>query len=646
MITYRILFAEDITDDMELAERELTKAGMKFISVRVETKKDFITQLNELKPDVIISDYSMPGFNGMEALEIVLELSPFTPVIIHTGSINEETAVRCMKAGAFDYVLKDKIRRLPFALKEAYEKALILRQNKESQLALKISEQRYKGLFNSILNGVFYINKDGIISTINPAAFEILNIPEKDIYNITELENEWNFTQENGDHFSLSNFVNAEQSDTTNAKQDLIVKAENNLNKVEKWLAFSLTPEALDKDSELLHTLVIVEDITARKKSVQEITKAKLKAEESDRLKTAFLSNLSHEVRTPMNAILGFSELLDDVNQEDETIKFYTETIKNNSVQLLSIISDIIEISKIETEPINIFNSEFNLSATKLVIEQLFSSPASIKGIHLTVTGFEPEITVYSDEQKINKILFNLIDNAIKFTENGVIHINCILLPGRIEIHVKDTGIGINEEVKDKIFERFRQADEGYSRKHGGTGLGLSIAKAYAEALGGTIWYESNSNGTDFAFNLPVKWFFTNGSKVTRLSNLTPDYSAYTILIAEDDSTNFAFISRLLLPTGVKIIYASDGQDAIDQLNNAQHVDLILMDIKMPIMNGFEATEVIRKTNKEVPVIATTAYAMNGDKENCLKAGCNDYISKPIRRNELFNVMNVYLTKD
>lgn len=646
MITYRILFAEDITDDMELAERELTKAGMKFISVRVETKKDFITQLNELKPDVIISDYSMPGFTGMEALEIVLDLSPFTPVIIHTGSINEETAVNCMKAGAFDYVLKDKIRRLPFALKEAYEKSLIIRQNKESQLALKISEQRYKGLFNSIVNGVFYINKDGIISTINRAAFEILNIPENDIFNVAELENEWEYSLGNGEYFSLNKFINTIQSEANHSKQDLIVKAQNKLTLVEKWLALSLTPEALDQESEILHTLVIVEDITARKKSVQEITDAKLKAEESDRLKTAFLSNLSHEVRTPMNAILGFSELLDDMNKDDETIKFYTETIKNNSTQLLSIISDIIEISKIETESINIFNTDFNLCATKLQIEQFFSSPASIKGINLSIIGFEPEITIHSDEQKINKILFNLIDNAIKFTEVGGIEISCTLLPGKLEIHVKDTGIGLNEEVKDKIFERFRQADEGYSRKHGGTGLGLSIAKAYAEAMGGVIWYESNSNGTDFAFNLPVKWFFTNGNRVKKDFNHTPDYSSYTILIAEDDSTNFAFISRLLSPTGVKIIYASDGQDAIDQLFNNPHIDLILMDIKMPIMNGFEATEVIRKSNKDIPVIATTAYAMNGDKENCLKAGCNDYISKPIRRNELFNVMNVYLNKD
>ncbi len=647
MIRYKILFAEDIPDDMELAERELRKAGINFISKRVETKNDFITQLLEFQPDVIISDYSMPSFNGMDALEIVLKFSPFTPVIIHTGSINEETAVKCMKAGASDYILKDKILRLPFALREVYAKSISHRQHQQSQIALKTSEERYKGLFNSIDQGVLYVNKAGYITMINPAALRVFMLEGTSSSSIDDINKRWVFENEDGDSFSLNILSNL---DLAKKVTNLVLNSLHLESGIRKWILLHVAPESGDGSKNSPdEALVIVEDITVRKESELALIQAKIKAEESDRLKSAFLANLSHEVRTPMNAILGFSELLADLEREDETEKYFINTIQNNSIKLLNIISDIVEISKIETEQITIYNSSFELSSLASHIDQLYKSVADCKGIAFTITGFDENVILNSDEQKIKKVLLNLVDNAIKFTDYGSINITCSLNEELLEFHVVDSGIGVLIENKNVIFERFRQADEGYSRRHGGTGLGLTIAKAYVEAIGGKIWLSSHTAGSDFGFTIPAKWTYKNNSsmkfRATPANELAelPDYSKYHIIVAEDDAINFAYLTKLLSPTGITVSHASNGCEVVELIDTVGHADLILMDIKMPIMDGYEATETIRKKNISVPIIATTAYAMSGDKEKCISAGCNAYISKPIKRKELFEMISRYL---
>jgi PAS domain S-box-containing protein len=645
MNRYKILFAEDVPDDKELAEIELRRAGIDFESRRTETRSEFIELLSSFEPDVVISDYTMPNFNGMDALNIVLEKSPLTPVIIHTGSINEETAVKCMKAGAFDYVLKEKILRLPFALRDAYEKSMMLRKNMESAIALKVSQEKYKGLFNSIAQGVFYINNKGEISTINPAASRILFLKQNEKNTIESFHSAWELRSEDNEIFRLDSYINEIQVMQSLILIDKVFKATNIKYGEEKWLLINVLPQQVENISNPIEILVIVEDITGRKKAEDDLIQAKQRAEESDRLKTAFLANLSHEVRTPMNAILGFSELLSDLNKDDETEKFYIETIQNNSAKLLGIITDIIEISKIETGNVVIYSANFELSALNENIKELHLPTALSKGLNLYTQGFDPNVILTTDEQKLKKILSILVDNALKFTEKGQINVSCRLTPDTLQIHVIDTGCGIPAGMENLIYERFRQADETYSRKHGGTGLGLSIARAYAETLGGMISYESSENGSDFYLWIPIKWKFINTESLVKLeiSNF-PDYSNFTFIIAEDDATNFAFLTRLLSPTGAKIIYASNGLEAIEQLSEHPEVDLILMDIKMPIMDGYEATEKIRKTNSTTPIIATTAYAMSGDKEKCIAAGCNAYISKPLKKAELFDLLNKYLS--
>lgn len=641
MITkYKILFAEDVPEDMELAEHELRKSGINFESKRVDNQIDFIIQLKNFIPDLVISDYSMPTFNGMEALKIVKEYSPFIPVIIHTGSINEETAVNCMKSGASDYILKEKILRLPFAVKEAIDKSSILKQNRESQIALKTSEEKYKRLFNSISQGVFYIHENGQISMINPSAKNIFQLTSDNI-KLEDFQSEWEIFDDAGSLVNLKSYLKSNKEGGS-ANDQLIVKALRKNDKLEKFLSINIISEA-SESNKLFKALVVIEDISFRKKFEEDIIKAKTKAEESDKLKTAFLANLSHEVRTPMNAILGFSQLLSDITDDYDT-NFYIQTIQENSVKLLGIITDIIEISKIETEQIVLYKNHFELDSLRRYIQEFYVSTAENKGLELLTTGFEKNIVIYSDEQKIKKVLSCLIDNAIKFTEAGMVRISCSIRPETLEIHVIDTGMGISSVNENLIFERFRQGDEGYNRKHGGTGLGLSISKAYIEAIGGKINYQTSGKGSDFSFSIPVDWKQASFDQSQPNLNSVPDFSSFTILIAEDDATNFTYIIKLLAPTGANIISASDGEDALDKYKNSKSIDLILMDIKMPIMNGYEATAEIRKTNQSIPIIATTAYAMSGDKEKCLESGFNSYISKPIKKKELFDVISNYLS--
>lgn len=644
MIRYKILFAEDIPDDMELAEMELRKAGIQFESVRTETKIDFLNALRSFKPDVVISDYAMPTFNGMEALELVLKYAPFTPVIIHTGSINEETAVKCMKAGAYDYVLKEKIMRLPYALREAHDRSIILKENKLAQTALMISEEKYKGLFNSIAQGVFYVQNDGAISTINSAACNILFLDTRHHYDLERLNNEWEFKTESYLPFDLRNYQNAKIQDDGYIINNKVIKAKHLSSKIEKWIQFNIIPQLYDENKSHYHSLVVIEDITERKKSEIDLILAKEKAEESDRLKTSFLANLSHEVRTPMNAILGFSELLSEIKTINEEERFYIETIQNNSSKLLNIITDIIEMSKIETEKIILNKGNFELTALKTVVNELYHTTAISKGINLILTGFEDSIVLNSDEQKLKKILTILIDNAVKFTDKGEIRVRCIIKPGLIEFQIIDTGCGVPEGHEELIFERFRQADETYSRKHGGTGLGLSIARAYTEALGGKIWYTKKEIGSQFTINIPVSWTYSKQESQILSDSENPDFSDYTVLVAEDDATNFAYLTKILALTHVNILYASNGAEAVELLTENHEVNLVLMDIRMPVMDGYEATETIRKFNTEIPIIATTAYAMSGDKEKCIQAGCNAYVSKPIRKSELFTVIGKFLS--
>lgn len=430
-------------------------------------------------------------------------------------------------------------------------------------------------------------------------------------------------------------------------------------NGVYYWESALISP-IKDEDGQILHFIAIKEDITDRKKGEkalmqsetmlkeknEELTIAWRKAEESDRLKTAFLANMSHEIRTPMNAIIGFSEILLRPNLSQEKYAFFGNIINEACMQLLSVVNDVIDISKIETNQISIFEDNININETIKRVANIFSRSAEKKKNTILFDLALPDEFAFirTDETKFSQIINNLISNAIKFTENGEITLGYKIANNRIDCFVKDTGIGISKENHHVIFERFRQVETSDSRKYGGTGLGLSISKAFVELMGGDIWVESElGKGSEFHFSLPLKTIQSISDKKNQSKTETYDFSGRTILIAEDEPANFVLLQSWFEEDNVNILHASDGAEAIELLKLNADVDLILMDIKMPVLNGIEATKLIRKFNTNIPIVALTAYALAGDKDRCIAAGCNSYLPKPLKRNDLMGIVGKFI---
>jgi PAS domain S-box-containing protein len=389
-------------------------------------------------------------------------------------------------------------------------------------------------------------------------------------------------------------------------------------------------------------------DITELKKTEQELVVAKEKAEESDRLKSAFLANMSHEIRTPMNGILGFTSLLQEPDLSGEEQQTYIDIIQKSGDRMLNTVNDIIEISKIETGQVHLVFKDVNVNAELRDLYQFFKPETEKKGMQLflEIELKETEALIKTDELKLTSILTNLIKNAIKYSNAGSIVVSCKKQNGYLEISVKDTGIGIPANRLKAVFDRFVQADIADRHVHEGSGLGLAITKSYVEMLGGSIWLESvEGKGSTFTFTIeysplaPVEKTVEVEHPKSEMKDLKRKY----ILVAEDDDISFMLLENILSNETCKLIQAKNGKEAVDIFKNTPEIDLILMDIKMPEMDGIEATVLIREFNKTVPIIAQTAYALEGDKEKALEAGCNNYIPKPIEKTKLIDLINRYL---
>lgn len=385
---------------------------------------------------------------------------------------------------------------------------------------------------------------------------------------------------------------------------------------------------------------IIMQNFLIRLEKETELKEAKDKAEESDKIKSAFLANMSHEIRTPMNGIIGFADLLNSPDLPEDKQRQFVDIINRSSKQLLSIINDIIDISKIESGQIVINNSTFNLNEAVKEIYEFYQPIALIKKIELTLSSnIDNRAFIITDDVKLKQILTNLISNALKFTESGKIEIHYTVKTQHIEFFVRDTGIGIENEYIETIFERFRQVEYSNKRNYGGTGLGLAIAKAYSELLGGTIGVSSEVNkGSTFSFSIPYLLPENDEHHQTFESACyTPSLEGKKIIIAEDENVNFDFLKEILELTKVEIIRAYNGQDTINLLYNHPDVTLILLDMKMPIMNGYDAVKILKEINPNVPVIAQTAFAFSDEKHKAIEAGCDDYLAKPISKVALFS---------
>jgi PAS domain S-box-containing protein len=892
----KILFVEDVLTDAQLIWREIENNKISFSKLLVDNKEDYRESLITFEPDLIVSDYSLPHFDGMEALLLRNDLTPFIPFILITGSINEEVAVDCMKAGADDYILKDKLSRLGPAVLNSVMKSRLAKEKREAELYLHKSELRlqkaqaiahignweldlstktmwgseealriygldqytyeipykiakriplpeYRAILDETLDRLLKYNEpydlefkikrenDGAIRiaysraellieedgeqvkvvgviqdvTDRKQAEEALRRSELRFQQISEHSGEWIWeVDKNGlytyssplvkkmlgfepeeivskKHFydfflpsereelkkaalgafamkeSFENFVNsnlhkdgrevilstsgipmldnegnlsgyrgvdtditerkraeeainqerrmlrtlidnlpdpiyvqdkecrkviANKADVENiglsteaevlGKTDLelfpgkigergykddkkiilsgkpIYDLEEefiNANGKHRWLQTTKIP-LYDKDGNITGLVGIGHDITERKHIVEELIMAKEKAEESDKLKTAFLHNISHEIRTPMNAIVGFSTLLGEPDIDEKTRKSYIEVIMQSSNHLLSIITDIVDISNIEANLIKTFKNEMSVNASVKSLCNQFMPKAAEKNINLVYENglSESDAMILTDRTKFSQILSNLISNAVKFTEKGNVKISYGLKDNFLEFSVTDSGIGISQEHHSRIFDRFYQVQNAMERLYEGTGLGLAISKAYVEHLGGKIWLTSVPGiGTTFFFTIPYE---------KQVSAIVPPSEMKTaetfvfpvkkvILVAEDVESNFKLIRYFLSGSNAEVLHAYNGKEAVEKCFSAGNIDLILMDIKMPVMDGYTAVKLIREKNAGVPIIAQTAYA--DDREKAMECGCSGFISKPFDRKSLFKVLSEFI---
>ena len=394
-----------------------------------------------------------------------------------------------------------------------------------------------------------------------------------------------------------------------------------------------------------------IQDMTEIKKREAILENARKKAEESDRLKSVFMANISHEIRTPMNGILGFADLLQRDDLSFEKCQQYAKIISGCGNNLMQLLNDILDISKIEAGEVELKKEDFCVNKVIEELYNVYEPQCTMNGKELSLQMHkslrDDEAIIYSDKRYLNQILVNLMDNALKFTKQGEILIGYNAKRNGIEFFVKDSGEGIAPELLDKIFEPFRQGEEVLARKHHGTGLGLTIAKNYAELLGGYMWTESEpKKGAIFYLTLP----YSENAKIPKNPPVLPAETNYqwkdkTFLIVEDNHISFMLLENLLENTGVKILRAETAQQSVDITDKNKDFDLVLMDVRLPDFTGWEAAKIIKKTNPDLPIIAQTANANSEDKIKTFQAGCEAYLTKPIIKKEFYDTIKKCLEK-
>ena len=408
------------------------------------------------------------------------------------------------------------------------------------------------------------------------------------------------------------------------------------------------TNAIINERGEVIGYMSIQKDISVRKKIEKELLLAKERAEESDRLKSAFLANMSHEIRTPMNGILGFSALLSKQKGDPEEQGNYIRMIEKSSARLFNLINEIIDISKIESGQMEVQSVATSINEQLEMAYDLLKPDAERKGLSLIFQNSSPaeDALITTDSDKLYSIVTNLLKNAIKYTDHGSVEFGFTRKENFLEFYIRDTGVGIPESRLGAIFERFVQAEAVVLQARQGAGLGLAITKAFVEMLGGKIWVESEvGKGTVFYFTLPGQM---EGELLSQIENassgtgLASRYRKLKILMAEDDETSQMLLSVLVKEYSNDILIARTGKEVMEIYRKHPDIDLILMDIQMPEMDGYEATRQIRKISRKVTIIAQTAYGFMGDREKAIEAGCDDYMTKPISQDTISGMIRKY----
>lgn len=643
---------------------ELVKHRMQFLHNNENVFLDAAEEkLITLQGDIIDAEVAISkiNYNGKTATQLVFRditdrKQAEAEVAIYRQNLEEKVKERADEILRINEVLKATNEEIEATNEELYAKnerlSSEITERTLAEMALKQSESKFRTLFEHISDALIITSGSKIIET-NHEALNLLKytkneILEKSIHEI--------FTDSNlylPDTSSTNKSIIFEAR--VKSKDNILIPVEVNLTNID----FNGNRGIIS----------VIRDITERKKVEEELNRyrqhlesivtertqqletALKRAEDSDRLKSAFLANISHEIRTPMNGILGFSELLKERNMTEDVRHKYLNVIAESTRQLLAIVTDIVEASKLQASQVKIEFSEIDLmqiidEARDYVIQRLHNTERLNIQVFTNIDTNTQIRKITSDRDKLMTILKHLLSNAAKFTFDGSITIGYKILNNeRVNFYVRDTGIGISQDKLPIIFQRFRQGDESATRKFGGTGLGLTISFGYAELLSGKLSVASEPNiGSEFILSIPLqeekhKGFAAKGAVKPKSAF---NWKTKKILIVEDDQLNYYFILELLKPTQVKLEHAINGQQAVD-MGLEGNFDIILMDIQLPIKNGLEATRELRNAGFSKPIIALTANAMENDVKRVKDYGCNDYMAKPLSEKQLMHMIDFYL---
>ena len=665
-----ILMVDDDPVACRLVKLILTESRqpVEFVVKSAGTFAEALDALTGHRFDLVLLDLGLPDSEGLHTVDRAYKACPHIPIVVLTGLADEEAGVQAIKKGASDYLVKGKFFRDMLVRTIRYSL-----ERKEVEQQLRQGEERLRAIMDNIQTGIILVDAEThTIVDANPAAVEMIGTATEKI--VGSVCYNYICPDTNG------------QCPITDLKQD-VNNAENQLVRadgVKLPILKTAAPVILGGRQYLLESFV---DITERKRTEENLKIAKEQAESAwteleqvnlrleasvkkarlmtkeavmaNRAKSQFLANMSHEIRTPMNGVLGMLELALDEPLSD-MVADYLQTAKSSADALLAIIDDVLDISKIEAGKISIEMIDCSLKQLLADIDTLMRPQAEQKGIEFTISIDTPvPEQIRTDPTRLRQCLLNLLGNAVKFTDTGYV---CIRVTGQgekngitLRFDVEDTGIGIEPDKQKLIFEAFTQADYSTTRKFGGTGLGLVITKNLVKLLGGTISLTSRpGEGSTFSLTVPAGVYIETQPLMTEFNHDeigetrakgAPAISvkfAGRILVVEDDYVNQKTILAILKKLGLQTDIANDGSQAVRKATE-EYFELILMDMHMPNMNGYEATKALRKKGLTLPIIALTASVMKSEFDRCLDVGCDGYLAKPINRRKLLEMLARYL---
>lgn len=637
-----ILLVEDDQIDRMAFERFIRKNELPYKYIVATSVAEAEEAIEKGGFDIALVDFLLGDGTGLEVVKKITTV----PVIFATGQGDQKVAVEAMKAGVYDYLVKDSSRNYLDQLPVTIDNAISYKRANEKLRAMEHEVEKLLWVVSKTENSMVIADKNGKIEWVNEGFERLTGFSQQEVvetYGDMLLRNNLSGLNPRSPHYKT----------LTEEKRSVSYESKNySKDGKELWVFTTITP-VLDSTGEITKIIAIDSDISERKEVEFELILAKQKAEKLAHTKEEFLANMSHEIRTPMNAIMGMAELLKETKL-DHKQQEYLKSISFASENLLTLINDVLDLAKMEAGEMKFENVPFDL-------RQLLDSIGGMLQFRVNEKNLEYRCNVDNevpkelkgDPTRLNQILLNLLGNAIKFTEKGFVELNVKPLSKadnevELQFEVVDTGIGIPKSKQKSIFESFKQGENETTRRYGGTGLGLSIVKKLLHFQGGDITVDSTPDeGSTFRVVI--------GFKVNSHSQPKPveeqvngghgqDLAGVNVLVVEDNELNQILAVEFLNKAGASSQVASNGKEAVEKVDSTKF-DIVLMDIQMPEMDGYEATKTIRKKGNQVPIVAMTAHAFQGEREKCLSAGMDDYLTKPIRFEKMVEIMTNALTK-